>query len=91
MSHDWWSDELADILDECLAKGMQMPFVIAAVSPNGSVYATRFSAPGALPETLAEHCEGEGFSLPVNVLVLDQTGQCVVRSTPKERPDALLQ
>jgi hypothetical protein len=68
---------LAEMLERCLAAEMQLPFVICAVSPNGNVMAFRFHEPGREPEVLAQHDEGQGFSLPMTVMVLDKDNTAV--------------
>jgi hypothetical protein len=64
-------------LERCLEKGMQLPFIICAISPNGSAYVGRFSGPGESPETLTQHIEDAGFSLPMTIAILDQAGDAV--------------
>ena len=66
---------LSDIMDECARRKMRPPFIITAVSRNGSVLSIRAMYDGSDPDTLAEHYEPEGFSLPINMIVVDQTDQ----------------
>jgi hypothetical protein len=68
------SEAITEVLQECIARGMQSPFVVSAMSPNGSVTAFRFLGPSEEMETLAEHFEDEGFVLPINIIVMDQAG-----------------
>jgi hypothetical protein len=62
--------ELTDILERCVGElGMQLPLIITAVSPQGSVVVTRVNA-GAEPDVLAEHYESGVFMTPINILVV---------------------
>jgi len=63
---------LRDVLRQCVEHGMQPPFILCVVSPNGSVMVMRTD--GAHPEILAEHTEGAGFSIPINCMVVDRAG-----------------
>jgi hypothetical protein len=62
---------IAGILRECLQEGMEPPFVLCSISPNGSLLGMRISDKGHT-ELLAEHFEPEGFRLPMTIVVLDQ-------------------
>ena len=62
---------ITDMLRMCAYDGMTFPVILCAVSPNGSIYASRFDGLGG-SEPLAEHFEGEGFALPMTLMVLDQ-------------------
>ncbi len=68
---------LAAILQECERRGMVRPFVLLAASRNGSVVAVRATDDGREGETLAVHCEDEGFVTPITCMVLDQTNEAV--------------
>ena len=74
------SEILGDVLHECLDHGMQLPFIMAAVSPNGCAVIVRFEQ-GNDEEVeatfLAEHTEVSGVVMPINVMVTDQTGEAV--------------
>jgi hypothetical protein len=78
------SEHLAEVLKTCIERGMQLPFVLCAASPNGSVLCVRFND-SAGPDTLAEHFEPEGFRVPVTLMVLDQTGEAVRITINAER------
>ena len=60
-------------LNACIDRGMQLPFILCAVAPNGSVAAIRTD--GVERELLVEHIEPEGFRLPITILVLDHAGE----------------
>lgn len=68
---------LAAILQECERRGMVLPFIMVAVSRNGSVLAVRVPGDGRKGETLAEHYEDGVFLAPVTCMVLDQTNEAV--------------
>jgi|tagenome__1003787_1003787.scaffolds.fasta_scaffold18504069_2 hypothetical protein len=67
------SATIAEVLQECLDRGMQLPFIVCSASPNGSVLALRFSAAGDDPDILAEHYEPAGFEFPMTIMILDRT------------------
>ena len=71
------SSHVIDALEDCLERGMQPPFVMCAVSANGSVSATRLVSPETEMETLAEHFEEDGFRTPINIMIVDQAGNAV--------------
>ncbi len=64
------TDSIAVVLKQCRDDGMVPPFTLCAVSPNGSVYVSRFVSGHVQP--LAEHYEDRGFSVPMTIVVLDQ-------------------
>ncbi len=61
---------IGTVIRECRDDGMIMPFIICAVSPNGSVAVSRVGSGDV--ETLAEYYEGRGFSVPMTIVVVDQ-------------------
>ena len=67
--------QIAEVLQECISKGMRLPFIMCAASPNGSVLVTRFRFPGTEPDILAEHFETGGFRAPITIMILDQSGE----------------
>jgi hypothetical protein len=71
------TEHLIEIFHACEERGMQVPFVLCAASPNGSVLCIRMHGDGTDPDVLAEHYEPEGFQMPVTCMVLDQTGEVV--------------
>jgi hypothetical protein len=54
---------------------MPLPYLVAAVALNGSCYVVRVPAHGQDPVKLAEHTTGPGFQLPINIMIVDATGQ----------------
>ena len=61
---------IGTVIRECCEDGMIMPFIVCAVSPNGSVAVSRIGS-GDL-EPLAEHYEAHGFRVPMTIVVVDQ-------------------
>jgi hypothetical protein len=68
---------LRDFLTTCLDRGMILPFVCVVAAANGSIFAVRYvqAADGLEPVRLTQHLEGPGFALPVNIMIMDQTGE----------------
>jgi hypothetical protein len=64
-------EALNEILDECHEMGMQMPFVVSLVSPDGNVPVLRWHGFDKDPDVLAMHLFGE-VPLSVVIMVLDQ-------------------
>jgi hypothetical protein len=71
------SDHFSEIFDACTERGMRVPFVLCAASPNGSVLSIRIHGDGTPPDVLAEHYEREGFRMPITCMALDQGGDAV--------------
>jgi hypothetical protein len=61
---------IAAVIRECRDDGMVMPFIVCAVSPNGSVVVSRVGSGDEEP--LAEHYEARGFSVPMTIVIVDQ-------------------
>jgi len=76
-SMDELKEALLEIWRPCEEQGMQLPFITCAVSPNGSVLAVRVNGDGSGADTLAEHYETEGFSLPMTFAIIDQRNEAV--------------
>ncbi len=74
---------LAEVLRECLQRGMVPPLVFVAASRNGSVLAIRASADDSKIEVLVEQFEDDVFPPPINIMVLDQHDE-VTRITMAE-------
>ncbi|MCZ6861828.1 MAG: hypothetical protein O7I42_16390 [Alphaproteobacteria bacterium] len=74
------SEVLGDALQQCLDHGMQLPFIMAAVSLNGCAVTVRFEQ-GNDEEVeatfLAEHTEVSGGVMPINIMVTDHIGEAV--------------
>jgi hypothetical protein len=75
---------LSEILTECARKRMRLPFIVAAINPNGSVLAMRVGR--GTNETLVNHLEAGGPSFPITVVVVDQNNKAVrVTVTAQEK------
>jgi hypothetical protein len=72
-------DLLVRALSACLTRGMELPLICVAAAVNGSLFAVWYERTNAgLHGTLlAEHNVERGFVLPINVMVVDQTGDAV--------------
>jgi hypothetical protein len=74
------------LVAQCLKRGMKPPLVVCAVSPNGSLMATRVTPDGE-PNMLAEHFEPEGVAEPFTIMVLDQDNEAacfIIETTGKK-------
>jgi hypothetical protein len=67
---------IVDVMNQCIENGMRPPFIVCAVSSNGSVLATRISE-WREPDTLAQHFEDNAFVTPINIMVVDSSGEAV--------------
>ena len=73
-----FSAAFTNVLNECSRRGMVLPFIVVSASRNGSVYALRVRGDGSESEVLAEHFEGAGFPIPINIMVLDQNNEAAL-------------
>jgi hypothetical protein len=78
------AQHIAELLDSCLSDlGFEVPLIVVTVAMNGSCIIARYTTPmGATDDRLeahflAEHVEGYGFQLPINIMVSDQRGNAV--------------
>ena len=69
-------EHFVETLRQCIDNGMKLPFIVCAISPNGSVLAARYNE-GRGPDTLATHFEDHGFTTPVNIVVVDHEGEAM--------------
>ena len=67
-------EQFVEALNHCIDAGMKLPFIVCAVSPNGSVLVTRINE-GRGPDPLAQHFEDHAFKTPVNIMVVDHNGE----------------
>ena len=65
---------LVEALNRCIDNGMKLPFIVCAVSANGSMLSMRFNE-GRDLEPLAQRLEGDVFTTPVNIMVVDHNGE----------------
>ena len=68
---------LSEFLATMLQEGFVLPFTMAAIAANGSVYVIRYGQgeTGLVPTHLAEHVDGQGFKTPVNLVLVDSRGE----------------
>jgi len=80
--------KITEAINACLQRGMKLPFVVAIVGPNSSVFCLRYNkdeAGDTLEATaLAEHGEPGDFASPINMMVVDQTGEAVRATITRE-------
>jgi len=67
-------EHFVEVLRQCIDNGMKLPFVVSAISPNGSALVMRIND-GRGPDTLAQHFEDDAFKTPVNIMVVDHDGE----------------
>jgi hypothetical protein len=68
---------LTALIERADDDGMRLPYILCAISPNGSLTIGRFNAPGVDPDMLAEHYESEGFRLPMTITLIDQENRAI--------------
>jgi|SRR5262245_13986884 len=82
---------VAEFLQRAIAEDFQFPCYMAAVAVNGSVIVTRWAPDGTNfePEFIAEHIEGDGLALPINVMLTDSTGHAahMLIEKPEAEPE----
>jgi hypothetical protein len=66
---------LGEAIAACARKGMRPPFLLVAISPNGSMFATRIGQGGN--ETLVNHIAADGPQYPLTVVVVDQDNEAM--------------
>ena len=81
------SEALAGVLESCLDHAMQLPLIMCAASPNGSVISARYeeTRAGLKCEFLSEHIENGGFAIPLNIMITDQAGEAVRMLIDKDK------
>ncbi len=67
-------EHFVTVLRQCIDNGMKLPFIVCAISPNGSALVMRIND-GRGPDTLAQHFEDYAFKTPVNIMVVDHHGE----------------
>jgi hypothetical protein len=73
------AEEMAQLLRDVLDQGFLPPLAVATVAANGSVIVFRYeapdNAPGLTATVLCEHLTGDVMALPINLMIVDQTGR----------------
>jgi uncharacterized protein (DUF302 family) len=67
-----FDETLNEIFERCDQQGMELPWIVCLVSPNGCTMVMRITAKGMPSDVLAEHLEPEGLRLPMTIVVVDQ-------------------
>jgi hypothetical protein len=67
------NEYLKAALQECMGRGMALPFTGVAVDVHGSLLGVRTD--GENPKVLAERYVRGVFALPINIMVVDAKGE----------------
>jgi uncharacterized protein (DUF302 family) len=67
-----FDETLNEIFERCDEQGMELPWIVCLVSPNGGTMVMRITAKGMPGDVLAEYLEPEGLRLPMTIVVVDQ-------------------
>ena len=65
------TNRINEIFKRCEKEGMVLPLIMCAISPNGSVLASRIDSIGCA-KILAQHSEPDGFKVPLSLVLVDQ-------------------
>jgi hypothetical protein len=68
-------ESLREALAACVARGMALPFIVTAVAKNGSLFAMRVRGDESPGEEIVMSSNGDGFTLPINIMVVDADGE----------------
>ena len=72
-------EQLADIINACLERGLVLPLHLCAVSVNGAVIVVRYSESEEDEESIdgevvVQHFPAVGAQLPINMMITDADG-----------------
>ena len=67
-------EQLTEALRQLVENGMKLPFIVSAISANGSVLVIRVND-GREPDTLAHNFQNDAFKTPINLMVVDRDGE----------------
>ena len=72
-------EQLADIINACLERGLVLPLHLCAVSVNGAVLVVRYSESeededSIDAEVVVQHYPDAGVQLPINMMITDADG-----------------
>jgi hypothetical protein len=65
-------ETLQEVFERCHEQGLELPWIVCLVSPNGCTTVMRIRDKEMSGDVLAEHSEPEGFQLPMTIVVVDQ-------------------
>ena len=74
------SRKMIEILERLIMeKGLELPFLAAAVGINGSCMFFKFSQAqaGLKVKFITEHIEDQGIGLPINMMLVDAQGKAL--------------
>ncbi len=74
------SMKMTEILERLIMeKGLELPFLVAAVGINGSCMFFKYSRAqaGLKVKFITEHIENQGISLPINMMLVDAQGKAL--------------
>ncbi len=74
--HTKLQEQLSQLLVACLERGMQLPFIVAAVAINGATVVARYTQgdKGLDAQVIEEYAQAGEFRLPINMMVVDAEG-----------------
>jgi GTP cyclohydrolase II len=67
-----FGETLQEVFERCHEQGLELPWIVCLVSPNGCTTVMRIHSKEMPGDVLAEHLEPEGFQLPMTIVVVDQ-------------------
>jgi|HubBroStandDraft_6_1064221.scaffolds.fasta_scaffold998365_2 hypothetical protein len=69
------TDHMAGILTECHQdRGMEFPFIVCAIAPNGVISAFRVYGDEREPDVLVDVKPGAMMKAPINVVIVSRDG-----------------
>ena len=74
------SMKMTEILEQLIMKkGVELPFLVAAVDINGSCMFFKYSRAqtGLKVKFITEHIEGQGIGFPINMMLVDAQGKAL--------------
>ena len=74
------SKKKAEILEQLIMKnGLELPSFVAAVASNGSCMFFKYlqALAGLKAKLITGHVEGQGFGLPINMMLVDARGKAL--------------
>jgi hypothetical protein len=75
------AQQLGEILATARDSGMVLPYYMVAVAHNGSMIFIKYEEDqagyGLKAEQLADYINDDGFMIPINMMLVDKTGQAV--------------
>jgi hypothetical protein len=70
---------IANAIERCQSRGMRFPLLLVAIGVNGALFSARYTerteGDGLDVEMMAEHSVEPGIQLPINIMIVDPTGE----------------